>query len=84
MTRPAAYDADVDEMTAMGLTVLAELRAQLATHFAHDPGLTATITGIVDSYAGDLVALVHDDDDASEPGADDEPRGPLQWDTYQP
>jgi hypothetical protein len=51
---PAAYDVDTDEMTAGQLAALAEARGRLAAHFAHNPHLARTVTGIVDEYAAEL------------------------------
>ena len=65
--RPEVYDADVDEMTAMGLAVLAELRSRLAAHYPHDADRAAAVTAIVDAYAYELVDELHDDLDDDDP-----------------
>lgn len=61
-TVPAAYAADVDEMTAGGLAVLAELRRRFV-----DAGAAASILRVVDAYAAELVldATADEDEDGT-------------------
>lgn len=64
---PPSYDADVDEMTGMGLAVLATVRERLLARAAAGPVTLHTVLSQLDSFAAELAAR-HDDDD----GDDDE------------
>jgi hypothetical protein len=62
-TYPDVYDSDVDEMTAGALAALAEVRQRLVAHYAHDPHASATVAGVVDEYAYELVENVTEEDE---------------------
>jgi hypothetical protein len=58
---PAVYDADVDEMSAGGLAVLADLRGRLAADLAWNPQIARRVIAVVDEHATEIAT--RDDDD---------------------
>jgi len=71
--RPACYDADVDEMRAMGLAVLGQARDRLTGRIPADPTLVAVLREL-DTYAAELAAGQEDAEGC--PEDDDETPGP--------
>lgn len=69
---PPCYQADVDEMTAMGLAVLATFRDRLVARTATGSTITIhTVLDQLDGYAAELATRHEDDQDDDGPSREE-------------